>query len=226
MMNNKHFFEYEKVFNNKNTSINIADNALQSVENTWNTDFWIVSVDNTPDGFVDTELLRIECGLLVIMNCLLGNSTPAYDCSDELRIELEKTELGQKINQMTEYLLPLPLMQWGDLSTNPDTRSTIFDVEYDVRKVAEFYKQLGDNHFKWIKSEFDLEPQHKGTILCNYIQRKLDDAIAEQEICLAQVEMKNLTDETYKKILETDSPLVIIYKDLLAIVKTLIERAK
>lgn len=223
-MNNKHFAEYDTVFNDPKTTDNCIENALQSAENTWNTDFWTVSGLNTPEEYVDVELDRIECGLLAIMNCLLGNSTPSYDCSDQFRERLEKTELGQKISQMTEYLLPLPLMQWGDLSTNPDTASSIFDIEYDVRKVAEFYREVGENHFKWVASEFDVAPEHKGTILRNYIQRKLDDAIAEQEICLAQVETKNLADETYKKILESETPLVIIYKDLLAIIDTILSR--
>lgn len=222
-MNNKRFAEYEKVFNNKDTSINLAENALDTIAGFWDTDFWHVSKKYI---LIDAELERIECCLLVMTNCLLGGSTPSYECSSELREQLEKTELGQKINYMTEYLLPLPRMQWGDLSTNPDTESGIFDTTNDVRKVIRFYEYLSEQGFRWKKDEWDVSPQDRGTILRNYLERQLDYAIAEQDMCLAQIEMKGLADNTYKEIIETDSPLVIIYKDLLAIVKTLIERTK
>lgn len=215
-MNNKRFAEYEKVFFNETSSINIINNAKSSIKQFFESPI--------KDGEEDTEIIRMDCALLVIMNCVLGNSTPSYECSDELREELEKTELGYKINQMTEYLLPLPLIQWGDLSTNPDTASSIFDPIYDINKVEHFYERQWGKGFRWIGSEFNLAPEDEGIILRKYLKRKLDDAIAQQDICLAQIEMKNLADDEYKKILETDSPLVIIYKDLLTIVDTILAR--
>ena len=217
--------EYLDVFSGED-GWGLKRDAVESVKEIWGEEFWLITQGSTKDGSADHEKESIGCALLVIMNCLLGNSTPAYDCSIELRAALEKTELGRKINLTTEYALPLPRSQWGDLSTNPDTESTAFDIKHDISKVVNFIKYLAECDMPQATDEYDIVLQERGRLLRNYLERQLEVATTQQSACLEQIQANNLADDVYKGILETDSPLVIIYKDLLAIVDTLLGKVK
>lgn len=216
ILDSKRFMEYDLALSGKvDKSVTVYQDALYSVKDIFDTGFLTFCPESCDENMIE----RLDRVLLAIMNLVVGNSTPSYECSSKLRVRLANTKLGDKIFQMCEYLLPLPRSQWGDLSTNPDTASGLFDVNYDVQRVANFYGKMKEQNFGLVKDDFNVAPEEEIHILIDYLTDKLASAKEEASTCLKQIQGTELAEDVYDTYVRTGTPLEMVYEDLLGIVK-------
>ena len=195
ILDSKRFMEYDLALSGKvDKSVTVYQDALYSVKDIFDTGFLTFCPESCDENMIE----RLDRVLLAIMNLVVGNSTPSYECSSKLRVRLANTKLGDKIFQMCEYLLPLPRSQWGDLSTNPDTASGLFDVKYDIQRVANFYGKMKEQ---------------------DYLTDGLASAKEEASTCLKQIQGTELAEDVYDTYVRTGTPLEMVYEDLLGVVK-------